>query len=152
MKDAIKKLGVAYSGFCAQAHTFVHRNAHALMFILGVALLVAGTNELSVAQVETFSEANYEDSLVRGAVGNLFRLIEGAFGALIMVVAGLGAIIAAAMGAYRAAVGMIVVAVGAFILRSLVSLFFGTAFDDAASDIAVGGTYDQQDGGFVTGT
>jgi hypothetical protein len=34
------------------------------------------------------------------------------------------------MGAYKAAVGMLVVAVGAFILRSLVSLFFGTNFED----------------------
>ena len=47
-----------------------------------------------------------------------------------MVVAGLGAIVAAAMGAYRAAVGMLVVAVGAFILRALVSLFFGTDYAD----------------------
>ena len=46
-----------------------------------------------------------------------------------MLVAGLIAIIAAAMGAYRAAVGMLVVAVGAFILRSLVSLFFGENFE-----------------------
>jgi len=30
--------------------------------------------------------------LIRGAVANLFELIEGAFGALIMVVAGLGAL------------------------------------------------------------
>ena len=78
----------------------------------------------------SFTEASYDDELVRNAVGNLFRLIEGAFGALIMVVAGLGAIVAAAMGAYRAAVGMLVVAVGAFILRALVSLFFGTDYAD----------------------
>ena len=47
-----------------------------------------------------------------------------------MVVSGIGAIVAAAMGAYRAAVGMIVVAVGSFILRALVSLFFGSEFQD----------------------
>jgi len=51
-----------------------------------------------------------------------------------MVVAGLGAIISAAMGAYRASVGMIVVAVGSFILRSLVSLFFGVGFDVCSFD------------------
>jgi hypothetical protein len=74
------------------------------------------------------SEAGLEEDLIRNAVGNLFMLIEGAFGALIMVVAGLGAIVASAMGAYRAAVGMLVVAVGAFILRALVSLFFGVDY------------------------
>ena len=60
--------------------------------------------------------------------------MEGAFGALVMVVAGLGAIVAAAMGAYRAAVGMLVVAVGAFILRALVSLFFGDNYQSYESN------------------
>ncbi len=73
---------------------------------------------------------DFDETLIRNSVGNLFKLIEGAFGALIMVVAGLGAIVAASMGAYRASVGMLVVALGAFILRALVSLFFGTDFID----------------------
>ena len=76
----------------------------------------------------SYTEAELDDSLIRNAVGNLFRLIEGAFGALIMVVAGLMAIIAAAMGSYRTALSMLIVALGAFILRSLVSLFFGTDY------------------------
>lgn len=79
-------------------------------------------------------DSDYDDRLQRNATGNLFRLIEGAFGALIMVVAGLGAIVAAAMGAYKMALTCLVVAVGAFILRALVSLFFGT--DYPASDTA----------------
>ena len=45
-----------------------------------------------------------------------------------MVIAGLGAIVAAALGAYKGALSMVVVAVGAFILRSLISLFFGNNF------------------------
>ena len=71
---------------------------------------------------------SYDPELVEGAVGNLFMLIEGSFGALIMVVSGIGAIISAAMGAYRAAVGMLVVALGSFILRALVTIFFGGGF------------------------
>lgn len=107
------------------------KRAELLLFTLGVILLLDGMYTISVAQTDrSFSEANFDDSLIRGSVGNLFKLIEGAFGALVMVVSGLGAIIAAAMGAYRAAVGMLVVAVGSFILRSLVSLFFGTEYDD----------------------
>ena len=77
----------------------------------------------------SFSQAEFDDELIRNAVGNLMRLVEGAFGALVMVVAGLMAIIAAAMGSYRTAISLVIVAVGSFILRALVSLFFGTDFD-----------------------
>ena len=69
------------------------------------------------------AEPDFDPELIRGAVGSLFMLIEGAFGALIMVVAGIGAIIAAAMGAYRASVGMLVVALGSF--RAARPLFSG---------------------------
>jgi hypothetical protein len=78
-------------------------------------------------------EADYDDTLNRFATGNLLRFIEGSFGALIMVGAGLGAIIAGAFGAYKAAISMLVVAVGAFILRALVSLFFGTDYEAYAA-------------------
>lgn len=133
MKTVAKKIAASYSGACVSAYTFVAKHGNVFMLALGSALILSGAAELSIAQDsvvrETFSNAAYDDGLVKASVGNLFCLIEGAFGALIMVVAGLGAIVAAAMGAYRAAVGMLVVAVGAFILRSLVSLFFGTGYD-----------------------
>jgi hypothetical protein len=79
-------------------------------------------------------EANYDDSLVRFSVGNLLRFIEGSFGALVMVASGIGAIVAAAFGAYKAAIALLFVAVGAFILRSLVSLFFGTNYEAYSAD------------------
>ena len=107
---------------------------HATLLLIGVGILVSGIDTVAMAQgggpTGSFSPADYDEDLVRFAVGNLFKLIEGAFGALIMVVAGIGAIVAASMGAYRAAVGMVVVAVGSFILRALVSLFFGTDYID----------------------
>ena len=74
-------------------------------------------------------EADYDDQLMRFGTGNLLMFIEGSFGALVMVGAGLGAIIAGAFGAYKAAISLLFVAVGAFILRALVSLFFGTSYD-----------------------
>ena len=77
----------------------------------------------------------YDDSLPRYATGNLFMLIEGAFGALIMTAAGLGAIIAAVLGAYKTALTLLVVAVGSFILRSLVSLFFGTNYPAYSAEV-----------------
>lgn len=64
------------------------------------------------------------DGRIFEVTARIFELIEGNLGALIMVTAGLGAIVTAALGAYRAAVGLLVVAIGAFILRSLVDIFF----------------------------
>lgn len=132
MNTIVEKARETIRSSCSFAYSTLVSRLEQVMLFAGVGLLVVGLADLSVAQETTFSEANYNDSLVRNAVGNLFRLIEGAFGALIMVVAGLGAIVAAAMGAYRAAVGMLVVAVGAFILRALVSLFFGEDYADFA--------------------
>ena len=132
MNNITCRLATSYNVACAKLALITERYASALLLLLGGALLVGGMADISLAQgggpTGSFSEASYDDNLVRNSVGNLFRLIEGAFGALVMVVAGLGAIIAAAMGAYRAAVGMLVVAVGAFILRALVSLFFGAEY------------------------
>ncbi len=139
MKTLFKKVTATYSELCIQSQTIAIRYSSPLLLVFGVILLTAGLAETSTAATNTsFSKANYNDDLVQNAVGNLFCLIEGAFGALIMVVAGLGAIVAAAMGAYRAAVGMLVVAVGAFILRALVSLFFGTSFSARGGDEGTG--------------
>ena len=134
MNKLMSHFAGTYRTACTRVALLCQVHATALMLVLGVVLLTGGIVNLTVAQGTgpsgSFSEAQFDDTLVRHSVGNLFKLIEGAFGALIMVVSGLGAIVAAAMGAYRAAVGMLVVAVGAFVLRSLVSLFFGGEFDD----------------------
>lgn len=57
-------------------------------------------------------------------INAIFTYLEGSFGALVMVCAGIGAIVSSAFGQYRAALGLLVVAVGAFVLRSLVGTFF----------------------------
>lgn len=104
--------------------------ARAGAFLGGLALLSAGLGQISNAQVVelSYSGMDYDPGLISCAVDAIFQLIEGAFGALVMVIAGLGAIIASALGAYRASLSMLIVAVGSFILRSLVSLFYGTDF------------------------
>lgn len=110
------------------------KNKSEIFIIILVGLLLFSFNTLAFAQgfgpLGSFSEAEFDDTLIRNAVGNLFRMIEGAMGALIMVVAGLFALIAAARGGYAAAISLLVVAVGAFVLRALVSLFFGSDFPD----------------------
>lgn len=137
MKAVVSKVRLAYRAACTRAVVGVMQNSDKLLFCAGVALIAGGVADYSIAAQGagtdgSWAQPDYQEDLVREGVGNLFRLIEGAFGALIMVVSGLGAIIAAAMGAYRAAVGMLVVALGAFILRALVSLFFGANYQ--ASD------------------
>lgn len=134
MKSLVTCIKNSYNAACTKVVVLGIQNSKQVLVILGVFLITSGVIGMSFGQglgqgpTGSYSEANFQDDLIRSGVGNLFRLIEGAFGALIMVVAGLGAIIAAAMGAYRAALGMLVVALGAFILRALVSLFFGTQF------------------------
>lgn len=109
--------------------TNTNNKINKLLLTTGSIVLVLGIFDNSLA-ITTTATPEFEPELIQCAVANLFKLIEGAFGALIMVVSGIGAIIAAAMGAYRASLGMLVVAVGSFILRSLVSLFFGTDFPE----------------------
>lgn len=70
------------------------------------------------------SAQSFNDIRISQAVNALFTYLEGSFGILIMVCAGLFAIISAAIGQYRAAIGLLMVGVGAFILRSVVSTFF----------------------------
>lgn len=76
------------------------------------------------------SDVPYDDTLIRNSVGNLYKFIEGSFGALLVVCTGIGAIIAATMGSYKTAVTLLVVSIGAFILRAYVSLFFGVDYPD----------------------
>src|SRR5262245_23519731 len=94
----LESVAAKYRTACIKAACFAEKNATALLLLFGVVLLTGGLTGLSLAQTadgtNSFSEADFDDSLIRMSVGNLFRLIEGAFGALIMVVAGLGAIVA----------------------------------------------------------
>ncbi len=133
MKTLINKGRASFSKLGQYVHTKVTTNPNTVACGVGVALITLGMADIAAAQNQTagrnIANYNYNQDRIADAVEALLRMIEGSLGALIMVVAGIGAIFAAAMGAYRAAVGMLVVAVGAFILRSLVTLFFGNDFE-----------------------
>lgn len=64
--------------------------------------------------------------IVVGQVGNLLRLIEGAAGALVMLSSFILGIVAAIARYKKTAIGFFILALFAFVLRLLVSLFFGT--------------------------
>lgn len=100
------------------------------LFLVGFTILTIGLSDISSAQsfLESISDSNRDEGFILSALGSLLRLLEGTLGSLIMVIGGLGAIIAAGMGAYKAALNMLIVAIGAFLLRSVISLFSDSSF------------------------
>jgi hypothetical protein len=97
--------------------------ARTALFIAGVSLLALGLSADVVAQ-NGFTNTNYNDQKIANAVNAIMTYLEGSFGALIMAASGVGAIMSAAFGQYKAALSLMVVAVGSFILRSLIGTFF----------------------------
>jgi len=61
---------------------------------------------------------------IDNAACRVLAIPEGSFGALIMIAAGLVAIVAGALGSYKLALSTIAIGAGAWILRPIVSLFF----------------------------
>jgi hypothetical protein len=102
------------------------KQSQVMLFALGVGLLALGLNEGATAATAGTSglATSYNDSRLADSLNAILTYIEGTFGAMVMVAAGIGAILSSAMGQYRAALGLLVVAVGAFILRSLIGTFF----------------------------
>lgn len=96
------------------------------LLLTGTLLLTLGLSEDLLATWDPYRGIGitYNDQRVAGAVNAILTYLEGSFGALIMVGGGLLAIISAAFGQYRTAIGCLIVAVGSFILRSVISTFF----------------------------
>ena len=92
----------------------------ATLFTFGIMSLTLGLNDSTYA-IRTI---NYNDQRLVEAINAVLTYLEGSFGALVMVCAGVGAILSAAFGQYKASLGLLVVAIGSFILRSLMSTFF----------------------------
>ncbi|RMG44024.1 MAG: hypothetical protein D6719_02580 [Candidatus Dadabacteria bacterium] len=121
MKNKIKNLYTKVGqnlGACFYAPS--EKQGRAILFLLGIVLLAAGLADGAVAQLT----AKYNDTRLAESANIILTHIEGSFGILVMVAAGIGAILSSAFGQYRAALSLLVVAVGAFILRSIISTFF----------------------------
>ncbi|MCB0361010.1 MAG: hypothetical protein KDD44_15280 [Bdellovibrionales bacterium] len=96
-----------------------------LITLLLFAAALAATSGVAFAQLTPpGSGVTAGDARIYEMGERLFQLIEGNLGSLIMIVAGLGVIISASLGSYRTALSLLVVSLGAFILRSLVVIFF----------------------------
>lgn len=118
--ESESRLSKAYRLLCIRSaaagqRTF-ERHAGLSLFLLGVGLLYGGASELAHAGSGTYGQA----------CDGLLQLVEGTFGALITAAAGVGAIVASAVGGFKMAWALVVVSVGAFILRSFITLFNGT--------------------------
>ncbi len=100
---------------CLKTRSVFERHAELSLFALGLTLLYSGGSELAHAGSGSYGEA----------CNGILLLVEGTFGALITAAAGIGAIVASAVGGFKMAWSLIVVSVGAFILRSYITLFNG---------------------------
>lgn len=113
VSDAWAAAGKRYEKACYAASDWVLDHSSIAMLVVGVALLSLGMTNLAHAQ-----HGNPGD-----ACGNLLQFIEGGFGALVAAATGIGAIIASAVGGFKTAWCLLGVSVGAFILRSYITLF-----------------------------
>lgn len=101
-------------------------SSRATLFLLGIGLLAFGLSDFAQAQVTaTLPVVDFNEKEFNFARCRFLRLLEGSFGALLAVAAGIGSIIAASVGKYAVSYTFLVVSVGAFCMRSFVSLFFG---------------------------
>lgn len=127
ISNLFSKVNSAYCSTCQRigAFTATPSKAHGqlALFAFGIVLLAAA----GVLDVEAQRRINYNDGRVVEATNGILLYLEGSFGALVMVASGIGAILSSAFGQYRAALGLMVVAIGSFILRSLMSTFFNDA-------------------------
>ena len=122
--------------------SFIERKQTLLLFILGTGLLFHSTQESSLAQIlgggggGTGTGGGAGGGITSGYRGLKYgevckRIIDmhadGGYGSLLAAMAGVGAIISSAMGGFKAAWTLIVVAISSFILDAYRTLFFGNS-------------------------
>lgn len=94
-----------------------------IIFTAGFGLIYFAFNTDAYASIGN-GHIIVDDTRLIEVLRAILAYLEGSFGALIMVGAGVFAILSAAFGQYRAALGLLVVAIGSFTLRSFISTFF----------------------------
>jgi uncharacterized paraquat-inducible protein A len=119
--------GPAYLALCRRCGAAIlaptRAQVQGMLFSAGLLLLVIGIAASAAAHTGGH-HTQFNDVRLAEATTAMLTYIEGTFGAMVMVCAGIGAIMSAAFGQYRPSLGLLVVALGSFILRSLVGTFF----------------------------
>jgi hypothetical protein len=105
------------------------KQARAMLLLIGITLLILG---LSVdGTTQQLATTSYNDNRISNPVNTVMLFLEGSFGALIMAGAGTGCILAAVAKRYAAALLLLVLAVGAFLTRTFIGIFFNDqGFDE----------------------
>lgn len=110
-------------------------NKRILLLVLGVILVFLTAHDGWAAGKGGIT---YNDSRFAESVDAVMAYLEGSFGAMVMAAAGIATVLCAAFGQYRLALSLLVVAIGAFVLRSLVSTFFNdVSLDGGSAQVAV---------------
>ena len=108
-----------YNQICAVAtvksSSYMQKHANLILFTFGIVLIYGAGADIAHAGRGTYADA----------CNGLLSLVEGTFGAMLTAAAGVAAIVAAAVGGFKMAWSLLVVAVGSFILRSFITLFNG---------------------------
>ena len=85
------------------------------------------------------AQAAFSTQVIDWAIKELCGHMQGHLGGLLVAVAALGALVAAAMGSYRAFYSAIITAVGAFAISTILSLNFREAADQCKQGGGGGG-------------
>ena len=112
----------------------IARHTGICLFIIGCVILTAGLNMTVVAQQSSTTPAGSQSAtgIIKDQLCKILELLEGPFGALITIVAGLAAVVAAAMGGYKLAMSCVVIACGSYIVGAFTDLFFDGATSKCA--------------------
>lgn len=101
--------------FCAVK---LERHQSVLLCLFGMLLTLSGSSEMAHAQ------ATGDSIFKESACMILQKGIQGTFGAMLTVIAGMIAVTASILGAFKAAWACVFVSVGAFIFNKFVEIFF----------------------------
>ena len=96
-----------------------------LLLAVGVGSIAFGIMDDAAAQVSSGAVINYTDDRVVNNVEVVMTYMEGSFGALLMVVAGIATIVTTALAKYKSSKKLLVLALVFFAIAA--GLFFGRA-------------------------
>jgi len=85
--------------------------------------LAVGAVFLLIPATAAFAQA--PDTWITIGLCKVLSITTGSFGAVVMAVAGLVAVISAAMGSYRMTMSVIAIGAGTWVIEPLINLFFG---------------------------
>ncbi|MDR2337031.1 MAG: hypothetical protein LBE20_00055 [Deltaproteobacteria bacterium] len=109
--------------------SYQYKYANVILFCFGIVILTYAIANIAIAQPANNNQGTgaAAGAIIKDQMCKILILLEGPFGALVMVVAGLAAVVTAAMGAYKMAMSCVVIACGSYIVGAFLVLFFPNA-------------------------